>query len=113
MAKMMMMMMMTDPFTSNLLNHTQQQYGYDKTHEMGKPTEVSMAKPIVPAVVELYGKTHEMGKPKEVSMVKPIAPSVAELCGKTHDMGNPIGLLWQKPWDKNFNFKCWGAVSSR
>ena len=80
---------------------------------MGKPTEVSMAKPIVPVVVELYGKTHEMGKPKEVSMVKPIAPSVAELCGKTHDMGNPIGLLWQKPWDKNFNFKCWGAVSSR
>ena len=52
-----------------------------------------MAKPIVPAVVELYGKTHEMGKPTEVSMAKPIAPSAAELYGKTHDMGNPIGLL--------------------
>ena len=60
-----------------------------------------------------YDKTHEMGKPTEVSMAKPIAPSAAELYGKTHDMGNPIGLLWQKPWDKNFNFKCWGAVSSR
>ena len=72
-----------------------------------------MAKPIVPAVVELYGKTHEMGKPKEVSMAKPIAPSVAELFGKTHDMGNPIELLWQKPWDKIFNFKCWVAESLR
>ena len=68
-----------------------------------------MAKPIVPAVVELYGKTHEMGKPTEVSMAKPIAPSVTELYGKTHDMRNPIGLLWQKPWDKNCNFKCWGG----
>ena len=53
--------------------------GMTKLMKWEKPTEVSMAKPIVPAVVELYGKTHEMGKPTEVSMAKPIAPSMAAL----------------------------------
>ena len=43
---------------------------YCKTHGMGKPIGVYMAKPMVPTVAEMHGKTHSMGKTIGVSMVK-------------------------------------------